>query len=119
MPKRPASPRDCATPKRISPREDATRARLDLEKAEALKDLQEEMDDLLEVLGMEERQKDFLFRDSSKKARRYGRVGGKVGAGLTANIEADEVAIDKIKNRRLFRALILRIFFIIERRDRE
>ena len=44
-------------------REDALRAQFDAEKATALKDAQEEMDDLLEVLGLEERQKDFLFRE--------------------------------------------------------
>jgi hypothetical protein len=37
-------------------------AAVDPEKESALRELQEEMDDLLEVLGVEERQKQFLFR---------------------------------------------------------
>ena len=89
MPKKPASPRDCATPKTSSLLEDATRARLDLEKAEALKDLQEEMDDLLEVLGMEEKQKEFLFRTLVEKGEDMDTLEEKLEQ-LTANIEADE-----------------------------
>ncbi|CAL6371745.1 unnamed protein product [Bathycoccus prasinos] len=54
----------------FSSREDATRARLDLEKAEALKDLQEEMDDLLEGEDMD------TLEEKLEQ--------------LTANIEADE-----------------------------
>ena len=73
----------------FSSREDATRARLDLEKAEALKDLQEEMDDLLEVLGMEERQKEFLFRTLVEKGEDMDTLEEKLER-LTAIIEADE-----------------------------
>ena len=73
----------------FSSREDATRARLDLEKAEALKDLQEEMDDLLEVLGMEEKQKEFLFRTLVEKGEDMDTLEEKLEQ-LTANIEADE-----------------------------
>ena len=63
--------------------------RLDLEKAEALKDLQEEMDDLLEVLGMEEKQKEFLFRTLVEKGEDMDTLEEKLEQ-LTANIEADE-----------------------------
>ena len=73
----------------FSSREDATRARLDLEKAEALKDLQEEMDDLLEVLGMEEKQKEFLFRTLVENGEDMDTLEEELEQ-LTANIEADE-----------------------------
>ena len=71
-------------------REDELRERFDLEKADALKDLQEEMDDLLEVLGLEERQKEWLFREMVEK---YGEDMNQLEEkleGLTAVEEEEE-----------------------------
>ena len=53
------------------------------------------MDDLLEVLGMEEKQKEFLFRTLVEKGEDMDTLEEKLEQ-LTANIEADEAT--KTKN---------------------